>query len=100
MEYGPVPERWDRVYSQFDEIMLEPRSYGDKEGSVLVSYGKVDMSFLTADEIEILDEVCTRFMRSTSSEMTATSHKERAWIECMEERRRIPFEMAFGVVGI
>ena len=27
LEFGPVPERWDRVYSQFDEMTQEPRIY-------------------------------------------------------------------------
>lgn len=95
LHYGPVPERWDRVYSQFDEIVLEPRSYGDKEGYILMADGGSDTSILRPHEIDILDEVCSRFSNSTSSELTQISHHEKAWLENIKDQRRIPFDSAF-----
>lgn len=100
LNYGPVPERWDRVYSQFDDIVQEPRTYGEKEGNVLVSEGKFDISSIAPEEMQILDEVCSKFSGLTSADMTRISHEEDAWVECVEGYRRIPFEYAFKLKAI
>ena len=67
IEFGPVPERWDRVYSQFDEIVQEPRSYGDKEGCVLFSTVAANTDIFTTDELEVLNEVCSKFSECSST---------------------------------
>ena len=45
IDYGPVPEKWDKIYSEFPEVMQEIRQCGDFGGSVLVANGGVDTSF-------------------------------------------------------
>ena len=100
IDFGPVPERWDRVYSYFEEIIQEPRSFGDKEGNVLMAVGKTEGDWLTSEEKSILDEVCARFISCTSSEMTRLSHEEDAWCENVEGHRRIPFDTAFKIKAI
>lgn len=100
IDYGPVPERWDRVYSQFDEILQEPRSYGDKEGSVLMTTEKADLSIFTPEELLILEQVCARFADCTSSDMTRISHEESAWIDYVRGYERISFESAFKLKAI
>jgi uncharacterized phage-associated protein len=100
LPYGPVPERWDRVYSCFDEIVQEPRCYCDKEGSVLTSIVPADTSLFTAAELGVLDEVCARFGRSTSGDLTAISHQESAWNDYKDGGNRIPFDSAFDLKGI
>ena len=100
IEHGPVPERWDRVYSQFDEIYLEPKSYGEKEGYVLKSDRHADLDILTTSEIKTLDIICSEFKNYTSTKMTAISHEESAWIDNVKEYHRIPFESAFKLKAI
>lgn len=100
LEFGPVPERWDRVYSQFDEMAQEPRSYNEKEGIVLVSEAVADTSFFSESELEIMDEVCAKFAKYSSSEISAISHEEKAWLECNEGHKRIPFRYAFELKAI
>lgn len=100
LEFGPVPERWDRVYSQFDEMTQEPRSYNEKEGIVLVSDAVADTSFFSETELEIMDEVCAKFAKYSSSEISAISHGEKAWLECNEGHKRIPFRYAFDLKAI
>ena len=100
IEFGPVPERWDRVYSQFDEIVQEPRSYGDMEGSVLVSSVAANTDMFTAKELEILNEVCTKFLECSSTDMTRISHEENAWIDNKDGHKRIPFVSAFELKAI
>lgn len=98
--HGPVPERWDRVYSQFDEIVQEPRSYGEKEGSVLIAKAPADTNLLTSVEIKVLDEICDKFSKCTSADLTGISHTESAWIDNVEGYKRIPFEFAFSLKAI
>ena len=100
LSYGPVPERWDRIYSQFDEILQEPRAIGDKEGIILVRQTDADMSWLTQAELEIIKVVCERFKDCSSSELSRLSHDEDAWQECINENKRIPFEYAFSLKAI
>lgn len=95
ISYGPVPENWDRVYSQFDEIHQEPRLIGDFEGNVLTSSENPDETLFTPDELAVLDAVCTRFGSMSSREISALSHKEKAWLDCHESHSRIPFTDAF-----
>ena len=37
ISYGPVPDRWDRIYSEFSEITQELRPAGEYSGSVLIA---------------------------------------------------------------
>lgn len=100
LDYGPVPERWDRIYSQFDEIILVPRLIGHREGIELQSAVKADLEELSQVEIGILDEVCRRFATISSSESSRISHEEDAWLKCNDAHEIIPFEFAFGLRGI
>lgn len=85
LEYGPVPERWDRVYSQFDEVTQEPRCFKDKEGTVLISENAADTSIFTEAELKVLDEVCARFEDYSSAEISDIIHNEKAWLENKHE---------------
>ena len=98
--YGPVPERWDRIYSQFDEIVQELRSYGDKEGCVLTTDSLPDLSLLTPDEIKILDEICSNFSNYTSAQLTDLSHQESAWLNNVNHQNRITFDLAFSLKAV
>lgn len=98
--YGPVPERWDRIYSQFDEIVQELRSYGDKEGCVLTTDSLPDLSLLTPNEIKILDEICSSFSNYTSAQLTDLSHQESAWLNNVNHQNRITFDLAFSLKAV
>lgn len=95
IEFGPVPERWERVFSQFDEIRQEPRAIGSYEGSVLVADAKADMSQFSQDEVAILDHVCKRLGQYSSCEVSELSHQEQGWIHSQEQHSIIPYEYAF-----
>ncbi|MBQ7774115.1 MAG: DUF4065 domain-containing protein [Bacteroidales bacterium] len=100
LNYGPVPERWDRIYSQFDEVRLEPKVNGDKEGMIFIPEGDADLSFFSAEELKILDLVCGRFSECSAAEISKISHEEPAWIECSSKHSRIPYEYAFRLKAI
>ena len=100
LDYGPVPERWSRIYSNFDEIIQEPRQIWDKEGIALLAISDADMSGFTQEELQIMDSVCARFASMSSSEISAQSHKEAAWLECHAAHERIPYDYAFELKAV
>lgn len=100
IDYGPVPERWDKIYSEFPEVTQEIRQCGDFEGSVLVANGRVDASVLSAQELVIIDKVCHALGNMSSRELTQLSHQEQGWIENEEKHSRIAFDYAFELKAI
>ncbi|MCF0189672.1 MAG: SocA family protein, partial [Marinilabiliaceae bacterium] len=100
IDFGPVPDRWDRVYSEFDEIQQEPRPMGEYEGNVLVAHATPDTDILSEDEIRIILSVCARFKNTTSHEISAISHEEPAWLKYHDTHARIPFIEAFELKAI
>ena len=95
LDYGPVPERWNRIYSQFDEIVQEPRVFGEKEGMVLLRLDSADKSLFSSNELKIIEMVCHHFLKSSSNEISLISHQEPAWIDFHMNKERIPYEYAF-----
>jgi uncharacterized phage-associated protein len=100
IEFGPVPERWDRVYSEFPEVRQELRQVGDFVGSVLIASEESDATLITDAEQKVLDSICNRFGTKTSREISQLSHEEKAWIDHRENHERIPFDEAFYIKAI
>ncbi|MCQ2146957.1 MAG: DUF4065 domain-containing protein [Bacteroidales bacterium] len=100
IEYGPVPERWDRVYSQFDEIHQVPRSVGDYEGCVMVCSDKADESVFSSEELLVMEHVCQILGTYSSRQLSDLSHKEKGWIEHHKSHQLIPYVDAFTLKGI
>ena len=96
IQHGPVPVRWDRIYSFYEDIRQEivPLS-NDKEGTMLVSNLSPVMTDFSDDELEILNAVYERFQKETSSQISETSHHEEAWKQYVESGQLISFEKAF-----
>lgn len=100
IDFGPVPERWDRVYSEFPEVRQELRQVGDFVGSVLTASQEADTSVFTDDEIKVLDAVCSNFGNKSSREISHLSHEEEAWKDYHVNHERIPFIEAFSIKAI
>lgn len=100
IDFGPVPERWDVVYSEFDEIHQELRSAGDFVGSVLTAKEKADTTLFSESEIKVMEHVCARFHRLSSRELSRLSHEEKAWINHHDRRESIPFAEAFDLKAV
>ena len=49
IDYGPVPEKWDKIYSEFPEVMQEIRQCGDFY--VLPSYLIFGLPFSSNKEV-------------------------------------------------
>ena len=100
IDFGPVPERWDVVYSEFDEIHQELRSAGDFIGSVLTATVKADITLFSEAEIKVIEQVCSRFKGLSSRELSRLSHEEQAWINHHDRHESIPFAEAFGLQAV
>ena len=100
IDFGPVPERFAIVFSEFPEIHQELRSIGDFEGSVLVSSVKPDMSLFSTNELEVMKKVCLKFQDCSSRDLSKISHEEIAWINHHEHHETIPFIEAFELKAL
>ncbi len=100
IEFGPVPERWDRVYSEFSEIHQELKQAGEFVGSALRSDVPADVSVFSDNELKIMEQVCSKFETSSSRDISKLSHEEAAWINHYETYSRIPFVEAFALKAV
>ena len=99
--HGPVPVRWDRIYSFYDEIDQEIVQFSDgREGTKLVSKLSPDMAEFSDDELKILEYVSQRFKNETPTQISETSHEEEAWKKYKDSDKLISFEMAFTLKAI
>lgn len=100
LPYGPVPERWDRIYGCFDEIVLEPRVIGGQEGLVIAPVEDIKGVALSPEQMEVISSVCARFKDCSATDISSVSHQEDAWLDCQAERLRIPYEYAFKLKAV
>lgn len=100
IDFGPVPERWDRVYSEFPEVRQELRQVGDFVGSVLIASVEADNTMFTDAELKVLDAICTHFGKMTSREISRISHDEEAWLNHHNKHDHIPFDDAYMIKAI
>ena len=100
IDFGPVPDCWYRVYSEFDEIQQEPRPIGEYEGNVLIAHAVPDDNILSEDEKNIVRTICDRFKYTSSREISSISHEEPAWQKYHAAHERIPFVEAFELKAV
>ena len=100
IDFGPVPERWDRVYSEFSEISQDIQQCGDYEGSILHAHSPITDGVLSDDEIQIITTVCKTFGNKSSREVSQISHNENAWLNHHDAHERISFNEAFSLKAL
>ena len=100
IEFGPVPQRWDRVYSEFDEVVPQPRKVHDHESIALTTGSEADMSCFSEQERVIIDTVCAKMKPLSARDISSLSHNEPAWQKYQHQNTTIPFAEAFELVGI
>lgn len=97
IEFGPVPQRWDRVYSSFDDVEQHVVLVQNQECLALDTDTPADMSMFSAEELAIIDTVCTKMKDMTSRKATTLSHEEPAWKNHHTQPGIIPFDEAFNL---
>jgi hypothetical protein len=65
IDFGPVPQRWDRVYSAFDEVVPQPRMVHDQESIALTAGAEADMGRFSEAELEVIDTVCGKMKQQS-----------------------------------
>ena len=101
IQHGPVPVRWDRIYSFYDEINQEIVQFSDgRAGTKLVSKLSPDMTEFDEDELKVLEFVCERFKSDTPTQISETSHQEEAWKRNIDSDQLINYEMSFTLKAI
>ena len=100
IDFGPVPQRWDRVYSAFDEIVPMPKLVFNQESVALVADREADMSCFTEQERAVIDTVCAKMKDLSAHDISALSHAEPAWKNHLHRNGTIPYVEAFTLVGV
>ena len=75
---------WDRVYSEFDEVVPQPRKVHDHESIALTTGSEADMSCFSEQEKEIIDTVCAKMKPLSARDISSLSHNEPAWQEALK----------------
>lgn len=100
LEFGPVPQRWDRVYSAFDEVEEQLRLVQGQECMSLKAGAEADMCGFSPEEMAVIDTVCEKLRDLTSRAVSKLSHEEPAWKEHVSKPETIPYSKAFTLVGM
>lgn len=100
IDFGPVPQRWDRVYSAFDEVEQQTKLVHDQECVALTAIAMADMGGFTTEEKIIIDEVCEKMKGLSAHDISDLSHREPAWKNHLHQPETIPYSEAFSLVGV
>ena len=100
IDFGPVPQRWDRVYSAFDEVVPQPKLVYEQESVELTASAEADMSSFTEQELEVIDAVCTKMKTLSAHDISELSHSEPAWKNHLHQSDTIPFSEAFTLKAV
>ncbi len=101
LQFGPVPVKWDRVYSAFDEINAECVLFDNgNAGEKLVSDMPYDKTVLTDEQVAILEQVYMTFRNDSARSVSEKSHEEMAWLENHDNQALIDYTYAFTLKHI
>ncbi|WP_349831583.1 type II toxin-antitoxin system antitoxin SocA domain-containing protein [Bacteroides fragilis] len=96
IQFGPVPVRWDRVYSLMDDVYPEIIEFNSGNcGTKLCSTLSPDFSCFSIEEQSILDAVWEKFKDISASDISELSHKEDAWEKYNTTNLMIDYKEAF-----
>ena len=100
LELGPAPQRWDRVYSAFDEVEVQLKLVQGQELTRLKADVEADMGGFSAEEMAVIDTVCEKMKGMTSKEVAKMCGEEPAWKNHLGMPDTIPFVDAFTLIGM
>lgn len=106
LEHGPIPSAIlnlvDTVETDINESILgDIMSIESKEGSnmkrmvVSRAFSKEDAEYFAPSELQMMEEIATRFKDSTGKTIEEASHKEAAWSKT-STLESIPYTLAVG----
>lgn len=95
LDFGPVPDRWDRIYSEFDEIFQVPTPVRSSVGMVLITEHIADLSLFSPEEIQVIDSICEKLGNMSVRHISELSHIEYAWQKKQGDHAQMDFQDAF-----
>jgi uncharacterized phage-associated protein/DNA-binding transcriptional regulator YiaG len=101
IQFGPVPVRWDRVYSliddiSMDEVVFPSGHYGTQLSSALLP----DNTILSQEDLIILETIVEKFGDMPAAQLSALSHQEDAWKKYHDTSRMIDYTEAFTLHSV
>jgi uncharacterized phage-associated protein len=83
MEFGPVPSAGYNLIKHDERASPENQDLFDHlievRGSDIVAIGKPDLRYLSETDIEVLDDILSRYGSMTAANLSKLSHREPAW---------------------
>jgi uncharacterized phage-associated protein/DNA-binding transcriptional regulator YiaG len=94
--HGPVPVKWDRVYSLMDDVCQEIVEFPSGiSGTKLCSTVPPDYSSFSTGELKILNSVLDKFKDVSASEISGLNHNEDIWKKYSNTNQLIDYREAF-----
>lgn len=101
IQYGPVPVRWDRVYSLVDGIDQDIIEFESGYSGVKLESSLIpDMNIFSLEELLVLESVYDEFKSLTAAEISAISHNEDAWKKYYGTNKLIDFKESFTLKAL
>ena len=97
LRFGPAPRRLipvrDHLVDSGQARLLEEEYLGYRQAR-LIPLREPDLSLLTAEEIETVDQALAEVEGTTGTRLSELSHEEMGW-KMVDEGETIPFEAAY-----
>lgn len=101
IQRGPVPVRWDRVYSYFDNIEQNIVHIKDGiEGTKLESKDHFDQAMFSDEDLSVMETVFNCFHDMTATQISEISHCEDVWQQYKDSKELMRFDSAFSLKAI
>lgn len=101
IQHGPVPVRWERIYSFYNDIHQEIVHFDSGvEGTRIVSDVSPKLSGFSNEEMQVMEKVYQRFKSENAAKISETSHEEVAWLKYVENKQLIDYTMAFSLKAL
>ncbi len=101
IDYGPVPDKWEKVYSEFDEVQQIPKQIDKCSGNIIKTDTIIkDLSCLFEKEQELLKYICQNLGKKSATALSKLSHEEDVWKRHCATHSLIPFQEAFFIKAL
>jgi uncharacterized phage-associated protein len=101
IQYGPVPFNWNVLYGSMEDVESEIISFpSGNSGEQLVSAIQPDMSTFSAEELNILNDIVSKFGSLTANQLSELSHSEDAWLHYVGTSFPIDYTEAFTLKAL
>lgn len=98
---GPVPNNFNSIYEYLaknDDIDINYSTFADGGiGEQFKPIRSADIELFNKNELSILQRVVERFKNTSTNQIIEISHKERAWLDNISEKKLIDYKYSFDL---